>query len=81
MRLQASVKHWITKDDIADKLVTEATNISKKLGHKLEGWIWINDYKTICAACPCGDSVFINPRSFLQSPVKGTAVTFHCKLK
>lgn len=71
------VADWPTTLDVATRLMAEAGNSSKALGHALCGWVpQHGSWYSRCVECLAG--VVVTPRG-PSAPIRGEAATLRCR--
>jgi hypothetical protein len=70
---------WISDDQAGTKLMREAGNIARLLGHTLHPWARVADvdwWRTTCATCR--GAVEVRPRTFTGMTSKGEPLVMRC---
>jgi hypothetical protein len=71
---------WIDGAYIGMSLQTQASSMATRLGHRMTGWAPTDDKETFVARCVhCDDSMVVSVRKFRAAPIKGAAVSLHCR--
>lgn len=71
---------WIDGAFIGMSLQTQATSMAARLGHRMTGWAQAEEHETFVSKCVnCEDVMTVSVRRFRAAPIRGAAVSLHCK--